>query len=107
MSASSTQQAMLFEGPRLRGVREHFERAQFLLGLARVQREGKASYRLMLAAVYSCRGMIELMLEAAEKQEANGLSRDALEDRISPMVPYYALIERIRIHDFHRFGIAP
>jgi hypothetical protein len=61
----------------------------------------------MLAAIYSCRGMTELMLEAAEKQEARGLSRDALEDQISPTVPYYTLIECIRIHDFHRFGIAP
>jgi hypothetical protein len=51
--------------------------------------------------------MTEIMLEAAEKQEATGLTRGALENILSSILPYYALIERIRIHDFHRFGITP
>jgi len=64
--------------------------------------------------VYSCRAITELMLEAAEMQEVKNLkdpdpkvSRDALEAQLSPKLPYYALIERIRIHDFHRFGLVP
>jgi len=104
---SSSRQPPIPRGPRLRGVREHLERVQLLFDLARAHSDENARYRLMLAAIYSCRGMTELMLEAAEKQEAKGLSRGALEDKISPMVPYYTLIEYIRIHDFHRFGIAP
>jgi hypothetical protein len=83
------------------------ERAQFLLDLALKQRDEGASFRLMLYAVYSCRGMFELMFEAADKQEVKGLTRDALETQISPTVLFYALIERIRIHDFHRFRIVP
>lgn len=100
--------------PRLLGIREHLERAQFLFHLCVEIKEPKASYRLMLAAVYSCRAITELMLEAAEKQEVKNLSepnayttRDALESQIALKLPYYELIERIRIHDFHRFGLIP
>jgi hypothetical protein len=98
----------------MRGIGEHLERAQYLFGLAQNEKDGIAKYRLMLAAIYSCRAITELMLEAAKKQEVKGLddadpdkNRAALEGRISPMLPYYALIERIRIHDFHRFGVVP
>lgn len=102
------------EGPRLRGTREHLERAQFLLDLAVKEKDAKAAYRLMLAAVYSCRALTELMFEAAEKQEVKHLNdpnpkvnRDTLEGQISGKLPYYTLVERIRIHDFHRFGLVP
>ncbi len=97
---------------RLRGVREHLERAAFFFQLSKAEEDSVAAYRLLLAAIYSCRAMTELMLEAAEKQEVRSLAdpnpkanRDALEKMIAPEVPYYELIERIRIHDFHRFGL--
>jgi hypothetical protein len=35
------------------------------------------------------------------------VNRDTLERQISGKLPYYPLIERIRIHDFHRFGLVP
>jgi len=54
------------------------------------------------------------MLEAAFKQELKTFrnavpkeSREALEAILAPKVPYYYLIEKIRIHDFHRFGCVP
>ena len=100
--------------PRVCGIREHLQRARFLVDLARQQQDARSSYRLMLAAVYSCRAIADLMLEAAEKQEINGLcdpnpkvNRRTLEDQISSEFPYYDLLERVRIHDFHRFGILP
>lgn len=46
---------MQFESPRLRGIREHLDRAQFFFNLAEKEKDPKANYRLMLAAVYSCR----------------------------------------------------
>jgi hypothetical protein len=102
------------EGPRLRGIREHLERAQFLFDTAQGESDPKAVFRLMLAAVYSCRAITELMLEAAGKQEVNSpddptvkLTRTELEALVSAKLPFYALIERIRIHDFHRFGLVP
>ena len=100
--------------PRLQGIREHLERARFFVALAREQKRAEAAYRLRLAAVYSCRAIADLMMEAAEKQEVKALSdpdpkvnRKKLEDDISKRFHYYALLEHIRIHDFHRFGIAP
>jgi hypothetical protein len=54
------------------------------------------------------------MLEAAEEQELSSFknedskeSRKELEAELIPKLPYYALIEKIRIHDFHRFGCLP
>lgn len=54
------------------------------------------------------------MLEAAEKQEIKNpsepparWSRTEVEAYVSPQLPFFALIEKIRIHDFHRFGLIP
>lgn len=103
-----------FQKPRVAGVREHFERACFFASLAGEQREAHAAFRLRLAASYSCRAIVELMLEAAEEGEIGSLTvasskadRKELERKITPALPYYSLLERIRIHDFHRFGITP
>lgn len=105
---------MPFASLRLQGIREHLERAQFLFELAQQASDAKTRYRLMITTVYSCRAITELMLEAAEKQEIKHLkdpdpknNRKALEMQIEPKLPFYALIERIRIHDFHRFGLVP
>ena len=99
---------------RLAGVREHLERVRMFLGIALVQVHQPTRFRFLLTAVYSCRAITELMLEAAEKQEITTFraaddksNRAALEAHISPEIPFYDLIERIRIHDFHRFGIRP
>lgn len=67
-----------------------------------------------MAAIYSARAIVELILESAEKQEMSvyrnpdpKLSRKNCEDEISLKLPLYFLIEKIRIHDFHRFGCLP
>ena len=105
---------MPIESPRVRGVREHLQRAQFFLNLMKKEKDLSSAHRFMLAAVYSCRAIADLMLEAAEKQEIKNLNdpdpkknRAVLESRISTKLPYYDLLERIRIHDFHRFGLVP
>ena len=101
--------------PRLGGIREHFERVKLFYALAHAIADPKSQFRLKLAAIYSCRAMTELLLEAGEKQEIPSVMnhpdrrarRDAVEELIAPRVPFYDLIERIRIHDFHRFGLEP
>jgi hypothetical protein len=105
---------MWLGSPRLRGIHEHLERVRLLFGLAQENTDEANQFRLIVTAIYSCRAISELMLEAAEKQEVKSLkdpdpksNRDALEDQIAPKIPFYYLIERIRIHDFHRFGIVP
>jgi len=60
----------------------------------------------MIASVYFARAVVELMLQSAE-MEVVTLSRADLEERLIAMLPGYALIEIIRIHDFHRFGVLP
>lgn len=105
---------MRLGSPRLKGIQEHLVRVRLLFSLAQKDMDDANQFRLMVTAIYSCRAIIELMLEAAEKQELKSLkdpdpkrNRDDFEDQVAPKIPFYYLIERIRIHDFHRFGIAP
>jgi hypothetical protein len=65
----------------------------------------------MVAAIYSCRAFSELLLEAADHRELRVedryLTRQDVEADLMSRLPFYFLVERIRIHDFHRFGISP
>lgn len=99
---------------RLAGINEHFERVQFFMNHAERCEDPIDKFRFEMAAIYSCRAISELMLEAAVKQETcdpkspdTKISRKDLEGLIVTQIPYYSLIERIRIHDFHRFGMLP
>ncbi|MBI2337531.1 MAG: hypothetical protein HYU97_12300 [Deltaproteobacteria bacterium] len=99
---------------RLAGINEHFERVQFFMNYAEKCEDPIDKFRYQIAAVYSCRAISELMLEAADKQEVCDpkspkakINRTDLERLIEAQIPYYFLIERIRIHDFHRFGLLP
>ena len=104
---------MKIESPRLAGVKEHFTRALLYRRLAKdLPRED--AYRLEIAAIYSCRALADIMITAAEKQEVRGFqnanekqSKTDFEAHIAPRLTYYELVARIRIHDFHRFGIRP
>jgi len=74
------------------------------LDLARRTSEPATRFRFLMAGVYSARAIVELMLDAAEE----GLlcvNRDQLKDVLARELPWYNLIEKIRIHDFHRFGL--
>jgi hypothetical protein len=69
---------------------------------------------MLILAVYPARAITEIMLEAAKIGEVKGLqdpdpkkNRDAFEQQYLVGLPHYYLIEKIRIHDFHRFGLAP
>lgn len=99
--------------PRLEGAKEHCKRARLVLRLANQQDDEKDAFRLRIVALSSCRAIIEVMLEAAEKQELVGfktnnpkVDRDAYEATLAGL-PHYKLIEHMRIHDFHRFGVIP
>jgi hypothetical protein len=59
-------------------------------------------FRLQVASIYFARGIIEIILEAADKK-----SREQLEETLSKKLRWYNLIEKIRIHDFHRLGLIP
>ena len=100
--------------PRVQGVREQFARAQHFVSLAARCKQEASRFRNLMAAVYPARAVVELLLEAAEQQDLPAFtdanpkeSRKQFERRIQPRLPYYDLVEKIRIHDFHRFGCLP
>jgi hypothetical protein len=100
--------------PRLQGIEEQYKRAERFVRLAKRCKKPAFQFRNLIAAVYPARAIIELMLEAAEEQELVSFknkdakkSRMEFEAELIPRLPYYSLIENIRIHDFHRFGCLP
>jgi len=94
----------LFSDPRVAGVREHYERVKFFHALAERCSDPVGKFRLLVAGVYSARGVVELILDKADKGQLNRTRQD-LEPHLRAQIPWYDLIERIRIHDFHRFGL--
>ena len=100
--------------PRGQGIREHLERVRLFVRLADEVWEPNDRYRIQIAAIYSCRAICELMLEAATKQDVRApggagvpADRAVVEEWLVPRIRHYMLIERIRIHDFHRFDLTP
>ena len=61
-------------------------------------------FRHLVAAVYFARATVELTLEAARKQEITKSPKD-LEKFLVAQPPRYHLVVKIRIRDFHRFGV--
>ena len=100
--------------PHLQGICEQFYRARRFLQLAHRCKRARSRFTNLIATVYFARAIVELMLEAAEKQELRPFhnkdakeSRKKFEEKLAPTLPHYYLIEKIRIHDFHRFGCIP
>ena len=103
-----------FSDPRLAGINEHHHRARWFLSLALQANEHEARFRFLITAMYFARGIVELMLDAARAQVLKDCrdkdeqkSRKQYEEQLAPTLPHYHLIEKIRIHDFHRFGCVP
>ncbi len=93
---------------------EHYDRARWFLKLATQCGNPSGRFRLLIASVYSARAIVEIMLNAAKIQDLVGFenkdgskSYKEFEKTLVPRLPYYSLIEKIRIHDFHRFGLIP
>ena len=95
-----------FSDPRLAGMREHVERFRMFLALARKADDAVVQFRFLMAGIYFARGIVELMFDAADKKQVRA-TRVEFKERLLRELPWYALIERIRIHDFHRFGVLP
>ena len=83
---------------------EHLERLQMFLDLAEKSTNTEERFRLLIACVYFARAIVELMFEAADSKQVPS-TRDELKAKLPPQLPWFDLIERIRIHDFHRFGL--
>jgi hypothetical protein len=103
-----------FANPRMHGISEQYRRARRFVQLSRRCKKPATRFANLIAAVYPARAIVELMLEAAAKQELrkfhnndNTQSRKDFEEVLAPKLPHYYLLEKIRIHDFHRFGCLP
>jgi hypothetical protein len=90
--------------PRLEGILEQFERAKLFLAEAQKSRDRVDRFRRLVASVYFSRAIVELMLDAADDKEVKE-GRKELEGILVGKLPFYMIIERLRIHDFHRFGL--
>lgn len=88
------------------GIREHFVRACLFFNTGMQTPDYANKFRIFIASIYSCRAIVELMLEEADRGELT-VDRDALKGILANALPHYGLIERIRIHDFHRYGLVP
>jgi hypothetical protein len=96
--------------PRLTGIREQLKRSIWLIDSVKrtaCQGDSESSFRMLILAVYSALAIAEIMLESAFQRELLGLNRDEFEEKYLEGLPYYLLVEALRIHDFHRFGLAP
>jgi hypothetical protein len=98
--------------PKHPGVIEHFQRAVLFYNTAKGAPEIKSQFRVLMAAVYSCRAIYELIFEhardpkwSADKVGEMSINRDELKAIFEAKVRHFALVERLRIHDFHRHGI--
>ena len=87
---------------------EHYRRARHFSQLAHRCKNPVSKFTNLIAAVYFAQAIAELMYHSANIQELTSLkNRSGVEKAITSKLPYYKLIYRIRIHDFHRFGCLP
>ena len=92
----------------MQGIYEQYKRAKRFVQLARRCKKTTSRFTNLIAAVYPARAIVELMDEATKKQELRLFrSGKKFKENIAPKLPYYNLLYRIRIHDFHRFGCLP
>ncbi len=100
--------------PRIQGIQLQYRRAKRFVQLANRCRNTTSKFTNLIAAVYPACAIIELMLYAVEVQEIKPFPDSIKEKRrkefkqeLFNMLPYSSLLEKIRIHDFHRFGCLP
>lgn len=85
------------------GMKEQYVRARHFVAIAKRCKNDISRFRNLIAAVYPACAIAELMFECADKDVAPE-SRDQINARLEKNIPYFLLVEKIRIHDFHRFG---
>ena len=95
-----------FSDPQVAGVKEHHSRIQSFLEIANNTEDSATVFRLYIACIYFAQGIIELIYEAADNKQIPS-SREQMKEQLSEKLRWFKLIEKIRLHDFHRYGITP
>ncbi len=90
--------------PAIRGILEHHERAYLFAAEAAAAPGPRAAFRHWMASVYSLRAAIELMRETAKRGELH-VGIDRLDQLVDSLMPRSRLIRRLRIRDFHHYGV--
>src|SRR4030095_10140018 len=92
--------------PRPQGIIEQYERARLFLREAQQSADPLDKFRGLIASLYFALAIVEIMLEAAVMEVVKVAGND-LERRLINFLPGYLPIEKVRIHDFDRFGVIP
>ena len=90
--------------PAVTGILEHHERACLFAAEAAAAPGPRAAFRHWMASVYFLRAAVELMRETAKRGELVVDCR-ALDQLIGAQMPRSRLIRRLRIRDFHHYGV--
>ncbi len=90
--------------PRLQGIEEQFERAKLFFNEGVKSTDKLDRFRRFVATIYFAGAIAEIMLDAAKNKEVN-VSKKALEKILIAKLPRCMLVIKLRIHDFHRFGL--
>ncbi|HCK99056.1 MAG TPA: hypothetical protein DHW42_02980 [Candidatus Marinimicrobia bacterium] len=112
-SSNKTKSDKIFPDVKIQGILEQYKRAIRFYCLAQRCKKQSTKFFNLIAAIYPSRAIVEIMLESALNQELKIFqnsdpkkSRKDFEEKLVQKLPYYYLIEKIRIHDFHRFLVA-
>jgi hypothetical protein len=92
------------EHPAVRGIVEHLDRATLFDSEARAAPGPTAAFRHWIASVYFLRAAVELMRESAIRGELT-VDLPQLDRVIATLVPRWRLVHRLRIRDFHYYGV--
>lgn len=90
--------------PTLRGIVEHLERARLFATGADAATSLQDAFRYWIAATYSVRAILQLLRDAAKRGELH-VDAQRLDRFLEERFPRYRLVRRLRIDDFHRFGL--
>lgn len=88
------------------GMSEQYNRARLFVIEAKEARDRPTRLRRLIAATYFAKALEEIMKEQA--QQAGGETAKAEVSKwIQETAPYSHVLHKVRIHDFHRFGLTP
>jgi len=88
------------------GALEHLERAKLFYNEGLSSHDRLDAFRRFVASVYFARGAVEIMLVAARDGIVKVPEGD-IRAAFMGILPHYELIGRLRVHDFHRYGLRP
>lgn len=88
------------------GMSEQYNRARLFIIEAKQADDRPTRLRRLLAATYFAKALEEIIKEEAERA-GGAAAKAAVVEWIQRVAPYTHVLHKVRIHDFHRFGLTP